>query len=147
MKTWLCVFIVLLGVGFGVAQVTPRQPVKPTEDETALRGAITYWIDENPNMNRRILEELAAKLEHDIGVKPASKRDEAGMVLVVDVMTERVNAFGVVISREYGCAVFVKGQYVWLFKKGVDNMVTDPVQVVSYGLGWHVVKKWKKANK
>lgn len=148
MKTRLYAGIFLLSCLWGMAQVTPRRfEVKPTEDETALKGAATYWIDENPRMDRRILEDLAAKLENDIGVKPSATRDEAGMVLVVDLEAERINAFGVVLSRDYGCSVFVKGQYVWHFKKGVDSQVSDPVQVVSYALGWYVVKKWKKANK
>jgi len=149
MNIRLCAVFFLLSCLWGVSQVTPRRfEVKPTEDETALRGVTTYWIDENPRMNRRILEDLAAKLEKDIGVKPAATRDEAGMVLVVDLEAEWTNAFGVVMSRDYGCSVFVKGQYVWHFKKGVGTQSIDrPDQFVSYALGWNVVKKWKKANK
>lgn len=149
MRTILGFLLVVFCCGLCLAQVTPRrQEVKPTEDETALRGVTTYWIDENPQMNRRILEDLAAKLEKDVKVTPAASRDEAGMVLVVDLFQEGKNVFGVVLERDYECLVFVKGQYVWRFTKGCTTMNgVDEVQVVSYALGWHVVKKWKKANK
>lgn len=141
--------MVVFCFGLAFAQVTSRhQEVKPTEDETALHGVTTYWIDENPRMNRRILEDLAGKLEQDIKVAPAATRDEAGMVLVVDLFQERQNIFGVVLERDYECLVFVKGRYIWRFTKGCTTMNgVDEVQIVSYALGWHVVKKWKKVNK
>ena len=148
MNIRLCAVIFLLSCLWGVSQVTPRRfELKPTEDETALKGAATYWIDESPVVNRRILEDTAAKLEKDLGVKPALTREDAGMVLVFDYGSEWSNAFGILMQREYQVHVYVQGVYIWRFGKTISLQYGEDVQTVSYALGWHIVKKWKKANK
>ena len=149
MKRHIAFWLAVLLGGWVLPQVTPRQYARPTQDEAALRGAATYWIEENPNIDRRILEELAAKLEHDIPVKPADSRDAAGMVIWVDLDRVQLNPFGLVIGRTYFCRVHVGGVYIWRFEK-TANMAVNPemeTHTISYALGWHVVKKWKKANK
>ena len=134
------VWLLVLFFTMAVAQITPAIP-KASEDEQALRGIKTYWVQDVKETPLEVLQQLAGVLEQDIpGITPAKTREEADVAIELRSRpTEQLGAQGTLVLV-YDGLVYCRGTLVWRWS-GKSSMFTGDKHV-GEDFGRFIVKKW-----